>query len=470
MVMTTAIANLVLQTSTSTGTGAFTLTAQNGKKTFATAFSTGSTPNVFWYFISSAAAAEWEVGSGHMSDAATLVRDTVLESSNANAAVNFSAGQKYVTCDLPATYQPANLTLPSITLSNLTAGAITAGAAAAANADATAWGNSQLRLAQDWTTTGSQANIYLAGLVTGNTGATGGYEKNGLFIEVYTNDPSGSSANRNLCAFDGRAYILNSNATGVAFGGYSAAEILTGGTGDGYLVAHEYATINNGADQANLNTVTSKLGVHIVADGSVNSTAALMFDNTGTVAWHHLIYSDTRSIATSGHLLWLRDEVGVADVYTVDKAGNTVSTGTFNGLTISTTTGSFTLTNGKTLKVDKTLEFDGTDSTKMTFPTTSATIARTDAGQTFTGDQAITGNASATLTMAARSATATPAAASMVAALTMGSANIGIYWGTGAPSAAAAQGSLYIRTDGGAATRLYINSNGSTSWAAVTSA
>lgn len=70
-----------------------------------------------------------------------------------------------------------------------------------------------------------------------------------------------------------------------------------------------------------------------------------------------------------------------------------------------------------------------------------------------------------------RSATATPAAASGVSALTMGSAGIGIYWGTGSPSTAlsAAQGSLYIRTDGGASTRLYINSDGSTAWAAVTS-
>ncbi len=56
-----------------------------------------------------------------------------------------------------------------------------------------------------------------------------------------------------------------------------------------------------------------------------------------------------------------------------------------NGLTISTTTGTFTLTNGKTFAVAKSLTLDGTDSTTMTFPTTSATIARTDAANTFTG-------------------------------------------------------------------------------------
>lgn len=63
-----------------------------------------------------------------------------------------------------------------------------------------------------------------------------------------------------------------------------------------------------------------------------------------------------------------------------------------NGLTITTSTGTLTVTNGKTASILKTLSFDGTDSTTMIFPTTSATIARTDAGQTFTGNQVITGN------------------------------------------------------------------------------
>lgn len=62
-----------------------------------------------------------------------------------------------------------------------------------------------------------------------------------------------------------------------------------------------------------------------------------------------------------------------------------------NGLTISTTTGTLTLTNGKTLSVSNSLTLAGTDSTTMTFPSTSATIARTDAGNTFTGHQTIEG-------------------------------------------------------------------------------
>lgn len=62
-----------------------------------------------------------------------------------------------------------------------------------------------------------------------------------------------------------------------------------------------------------------------------------------------------------------------------------------NGLAITSSTGTLTITNGKTLSVTNTLTLSGTDSTTMTFPTTSATIARTDAGNTFTGNQTISG-------------------------------------------------------------------------------
>lgn len=45
------------------------------------------------------------------------------------------------------------------------------------------------------------------------------------------------------------------------------------------------------------------------------------------------------------------------------------------------------LATGKTLVVNNSVTVNGTDGTTMTFPTTSATIARTDAAQTFTGLQ-----------------------------------------------------------------------------------
>lgn len=49
--------------------------------------------------------------------------------------------------------------------------------------------------------------------------------------------------------------------------------------------------------------------------------------------------------------------------------------------------------------------------------------------------------------------------------------NLGIFVGSGVPTLSAAQGSLYMRTDGSStSTRMYINTNGSTTWTSVTTA
>lgn len=67
-----------------------------------------------------------------------------------------------------------------------------------------------------------------------------------------------------------------------------------------------------------------------------------------------------------------------------------------NGLTITTTTGTLTVTNGKTVAVTNTLTFSGTDSTVMTFPSTTASVARIDAAQTFAGTQTFSGTVNLT--------------------------------------------------------------------------
>jgi hypothetical protein len=76
----------------------------------------------------------------------------------------------------------------------------------------------------------------------------------------------------------------------------------------------------------------------------------------------------------------------------------------------------------------------------------------------------------ATGNVTADSATA-PAAGGMAAFLASSTAGLGVYVGSGVPTIAAAQGSLYLRTDGSStSTRAYINTNGSTTWTALTTA
>lgn len=73
--------------------------------------------------------------------------------------------------------------------------------------------------------------------------------------------------------------------------------------------------------------------------------------------------------------------LGVATATTINKV-------TF---TAPATGATFTLADSKTFAVNNSLTLVGTDSTTMTFPTTNATIARTDAAQTFTGTQTFSG-------------------------------------------------------------------------------
>lgn len=89
----------VAETSTSTGTGDFTLSgAVTAHKTFASRMSVADTTEYVIYAVdgSGVPTGEWEEGTGTYSAANTLTRTTVAESSNSDAAVNFGAGSKVV--------------------------------------------------------------------------------------------------------------------------------------------------------------------------------------------------------------------------------------------------------------------------------------------------------------------------------------------------------------------------------------
>lgn len=109
--------NLVHETSTTTGTGDFTLSGiTGGERRFSDVFGTGSTTEVFYYFIVHQDSNEWEVGRGHMSGTNTLVRDTVRQSSNSNNAVDFTSGTKDVIHDVDAESQVAKHVVTGISL------------------------------------------------------------------------------------------------------------------------------------------------------------------------------------------------------------------------------------------------------------------------------------------------------------------------------------------------------------------
>lgn len=73
--------------------------------------------------------------------------------------------------------------------------------------------------------------------------------------------------------------------------------------------------------------------------------------------------------------------IGAADASSINKVV----------ITPPATSATLTISNGKTLAATHSLTLAGTDGTTMTFPSTSASVARTDAAQTFTGAQTFAG-------------------------------------------------------------------------------
>lgn len=91
---------------------------------------------------------------------------------------------------------------------------------------------------------------------------------------------------------------------------------------------------------------------------------------------------------------------------------------------------------------------------------TKLPMALSGSAATFSADAGMTINASTAI-----------AAGGSTNGLVIGQSGPGVYTGSGAPTISAAQGSLYLRTDGSSvSTRAYINSDGGTTWVAVTTA
>ena len=154
--MALVINDRVKETSTTTGTGVFSL---NGAVTGFENFVTGiGNTNTTYYAIFLEGTDEWEVGLGTVADAATdtLTRNTVITSSNSDNAVNFSSGTKNVFCTLPASkavYLDANGDAVGVQGGNIETLGNTFTNWNNVNSDAT-------------TTLATTSNAFLAGLIT----------------------------------------------------------------------------------------------------------------------------------------------------------------------------------------------------------------------------------------------------------------------------------------------------------------
>jgi microcystin-dependent protein len=98
--MALVLKDRVKETSTTTGTGTFTLA---GAAAGYQSFSVIGNGNTTFYCIVDSSAGAWEVGIGtYTSSGTALSRDTILESSNSGSAVSFGSGSKDVFVTYPA--------------------------------------------------------------------------------------------------------------------------------------------------------------------------------------------------------------------------------------------------------------------------------------------------------------------------------------------------------------------------------
>lgn len=140
---------------------------------------------------------------------------------------------------------------------------------------------------------------------------------------------------------------------------------------------------------------TGKEGLNIDSSAvtfQIAETCRWLTGTTATISGLNVAQSDVIPSGTATippRAFYTSSASTVGETFNYLTVTNNVSATTFNnvGLSSAGSTASISMGSGKTMTVNNTIILTGTDGTTITTPTTSATMARTDAAQTFTGTQ-----------------------------------------------------------------------------------
>lgn len=339
-------------------------------------------------------------------------------------------------------------------------------------------------------------NMFKLGISTGNGAANGihTWASNNLYIAsiggVTTGKSilleSGAADNIFILPYNSASNTITDNSG--ALGNAANGNIIIGGgrmTIGGGLVPTFISSIPAAGHLTVIDSSGASLGDGGVLGTLANLNAAPAGTLTGTALNATVVTSSLTTVGTIGTGTWQGTVVGPTYGGTgVNNASKTISLGgnvsTANSLT---TSGNFALT------------LTTTNTTNSTLPAGTHTLAGLDVAQTWGATQSfniIQPSADASFNLGSPANrwnnayfvncfTAGAFQIAVGAALVAGGSqlygftatttpNFGIYFGSGAPTMSAAQGSLYLRSDGSSTlTRLYVNTNGTTGWTNFTS-
>jgi hypothetical protein len=308
-------------------------------------------------------------------------------------------------------------------------------------------------------------NLLTAGFVSAGGNVTGGNVLTGGLVSAAGNITGGNllSATLSLSGNVLSAINLTANVTttaNMAGGNLKSTGIMsaTGNVTGGNISSLGLITIAGNVIAGNVNTaggVSSTGNVNsgnVLTSGIVSAGGNITGGNINTAG----VVSATGNI-NGGNVLTANVNATIHTGTTVNVTGN-VTSGNVNTAGVVSATGN--ITGGNVL--------GGANVNATTH--TGATVSVTG---NITGGNVLSGAViSAVGAATILSGTAIPVGGTAGAGYKMSSTtNLGIFFGSGAPTLNAAQGSLYLRTDGSTTTtRMYVNTDGASTWTAVTTA
>lgn len=248
---------------------------------------------------------------------------------------------------------------------------------------ATAFAQSSPGLVYGAVPTAGQWNSYFAGKFD--------YNVNGLPVTSGgTGSTTPAGALRNLIGTPASAgYFVRGNGSSWVASQIQTSDLPPGGAlAGGTLGAVPYQSAPSTTSFLSGNTTT--VPKFLTSTGTGVAAQAPTF--TGSTGTGSVVLSASPTISSP--------TIGTATITTSAISGGTLSgaaitTSTYNGNTITSGTGTLTL-GTKTLAATNSITLAGADGTTMTFPSTSASIARTDNSNTFSGTQTFSGTVAGT--------------------------------------------------------------------------